>query len=322
MAREMRKPTVLTMIGLVVAVMASYASLGVAGGEPGGRGRGSGDDPVVTALSQVSRSSAWQHVETVDLPFDAEHPQGMVKLGDRFFISSVEIIEPTQRCPVPCDGYDRTPGRGVGHLYVVGADGSLIADVELGEGHMYHPGGVDFDGRWLWVPVAEYRPSSATIVYRIDPTSLAVTEAFRVGDHIGGVVRDRTDGHLHGVSWGSRTLYEWTSRGRELDRAPNESHFVDYQDCDYVPSRKMICGGIAGLRGPGGTSFELGGLALVDLTDSQILHEVPIQQYSPVSNHVVTRNPVTLERTSAGLRLYTAPDDEDDGAILVFDLAL
>jgi hypothetical protein len=37
---------------------------------------------------------------------------------------------------------------------------------------------------------------------------------------------------------------------------------------------------------------------------------------------VVTRNPVSLERTSTGLRLYTAPDDEQDGAILVYDLAL
>jgi Family of unknown function (DUF6454) len=81
---------------------------------------------------------------------------------------------------------------------------------------------------------------------------------------------------------------------------------VDYQDCDYVASRKMICGGIAGLTGPDGSPFELGGLALLDLTSGQILHEVPIQQHSPVSGHVVTRNPVSLERTAAGLRLSAA----------------
>src|SRR5918992_239228 len=127
--------------------------------------------------------------------------KGMVKIGDRFFISSVEIIEPTQPCPVPCDGYDRTPGRGVGHLFVVDAGGALLADVRLGEGHMYHPGGIDYDGRWLWVPVAEYRPNSNAIVYRVEPNSLAVEEVFRVRDHIGGVVRDRVDGHVHGVSW-------------------------------------------------------------------------------------------------------------------------
>jgi hypothetical protein len=280
------------------------------------------DDPVVGAFAQVARSSDWRPAGTIDLPFDTEHPQGMARIGDRFFVSSVEIVEPTQPCRVPCDGYDRTPGRGVGHLYVVASDGRLLHDVRLGEGNMYHPGGIDFDGRWLWVPVAEYRPNSAAVVYRVDPTTLAVTEAFRVQDHIGGVVRDRVTGHVHGVSWGSRRLYEWTSRGRQLVREPNDSHFVDYQDCDYVASQKMLCGGVAGLTGPGGTAFELGGLALIDLRTGQLVHEVPVQEHSPASGHVVTRNPVALERTATGLRLYTAPDDEQDRAILVHELAL
>jgi hypothetical protein len=280
------------------------------------------DDPVVEAFSQVTRASDWRPAGTIDLPFDAEHPQGMVKLGDRFFVTSVEILEPTTPCATPCGGYDRTPGRGVGHLYVLGADGRLLADVHLGEGNAYHPGGIDFDGRWLWVPVAEYRPNSAAIVYRLDPATLAVTEAFRVRDHVGGLVRDRVTGHLHGLSWGSRTLYEWTSRGRLLVREPNQSHFVDYQDCDYVASQKMLCGGITGLTGPGGTPFELGGLALVDLRTNETQHEVPVQEYSPATGHVVTRNPVALERTPTGLRIYTGPDDDQDAAILVYDLAL
>jgi hypothetical protein len=280
------------------------------------------DDPIITALTQVTRATAWEHVDTIDLQFDAEHPQGMVKIGDRFFISSVEIIEPTQPCPVPCDGYDRTPGRGVGHLYAVDATGALLADIELGEGHMYHPGGIDYDGRWLWVPVAEYRPNSNAIIYKVRPGSLAVEEVFRVRDHIGGVVRDRVDGHVHGVSWGSRTLYEWTDSGHQLAREANESHFIDYQDCDYLAFRKMVCGGIAGLLAPDGSSFELGGLALVDLHDSKILHEVPVQRYSPATNHVITRNPVFLERTEGGLRLFTGPDDDEDGAILIYEATL
>jgi hypothetical protein len=169
------------------------------------------------------------------------------------------------------------------------------------------------------VPVAEYRPNSATVVYKVDPVTLAVVGAFRVPDHVGGVVRDRVDGRLHGVSWGSRTLYQWSVRGHELARRPNGSHFVDYQDCHYVGSQKMVCGGVAGLTTPDGSSFELGGLALWDLRAGEMVHEVPVQAYSPASNHVVTRNPVTLERTAAGLRLYAAPDD-GAGAILVYDV--
>ena len=132
----MRKSFLIVAIGLLLAVFVTQIAVSPAAGAPQ-------DDPVAAALTQVTRATQWQHVGTIDLQFDAEHPQGMVKLGDRFFISSVEIIEPTQPCPVPCDGYDRTPGRGVGHLFVVDAGGALLADVTLGEGHMYHPGGID-----------------------------------------------------------------------------------------------------------------------------------------------------------------------------------
>ena len=310
----MVKAPVVGAVGLLVSALVIPASAPV--------GAHRRDDPIVTALSAVTRATPWEHVATIDLEFDAEHPQGMVKIGDRFYVSSVEIIEPTQPCPVLCDGYDRTPGRGVGHLYVIDSDGTLLADVELGEGHMYHPGGIDYDGRWLWVPVAEYRPNSNAIIYKVDPASLAVEEAFRVRDHVGGVVRDRVDGHIHGVSWGSRTLYEWTPRGRELVREANESHFIDYQDCDYLASRKMVRGGIANLAAPAGATFELGGLALIDLVTGEIRHEVPIQRYSPATNHVITRNPVFLEITDHGLRLFTAPDDDVDAAILIYDATL
>jgi uncharacterized protein DUF6454 len=311
----MRRPAVTVAIGLFLAAVVTQISVSATGGAPQ-------DDPVATALSQVTRATQWEQVGTIDLQFDAEHPQGMVKLGDRFFISSVEIIEPTQPCPVPCDGYDRTPGRGIGHLFVVDAHRRLLADVRLGEGDMYHPGGIDYDGHWLWVPVAEYRPNSNAIIYRVDPNSLAVEEVFRVRDHIGGVVRDRVDGHVHGVSWGSRRLYEWTARGEQLVSELNESHFIDYQDCDYLDFRKMVCGGIAGLPAPAGPQFELGGLALLDLRSSVIVHEVPVQKYSPATNHVVTRNPVFLERIASGLRLFAAPDDEQEAAILIYEAAL
>jgi hypothetical protein len=310
----MRKP-VIVAIGLLLSAFVTQIGVSSASGT-------AQDDPIVTALSQVTRATRWEHVGTIELQFDAEHPQGMVKLGNRFFISSVEIIEPTQPCPVPCDGYDRTPGRGVGHLFVVDNAGALVADVKLGEGNMYHPGGIDYDGEALWVPAAEYRPDSNAIVYRVDPNSLAVEEVFRVRDHIGGVVRDRVDGHVHGVSWGSRRLYEWTARGGQLARELNKSHFVDYQDCDYLAFRKMVCGGIAGLASPTGPQFELGGLALLDLRGNEILHEVPVQRYSPTTSHVVTRNPEFLERIPSGLRLFTAPDDEQEGAILIYEAAL
>jgi hypothetical protein len=282
------------------------------------------DDPVVTAFTATTRSTPWRPAARIALDFPTHHPQGFALVGDKIFMSTVEIIEPPVRYPEPVDGYDRSPGKGRGHVLVMDRGGRLLQDVVLGEGDAYHPGGIDFDGRSIWVPVAEYRPNSAAIVYRLDPATYRVQEAFRVRDHVGGVVRDRVTGHVHGVSWGSRTLYRWTPGGRQLSRVPNEDHLLDYQDCDYVAHRKQLCAGITGLPAPGGGAYELGGIALRDLGSGRILHEIPFPVFSS-AGHVVTRNPVELEVRDGVLRMFTAPDDGEEAAgteLLVYETPL
>lgn len=278
-------------------------------------------DATAQAFERITRATAWETVTAVPLQFDAEHPQGMVRIGDAYYMSSVEILESTVRYPVPIGGYDRTPGAGVGHLYKFDTQGNLLGDLVLGEGMMYHPGGIDFDGTHLWVPVAEYRPNSKAIVYRVDPVTMTAQEVFRVADHIGGIVHDVEAGELHGVSWGSRAMYRWTATGQLLGLQANPSHFVDYQDCHVAGGRTMLCSGITGLTGPGG-AFQLGGLALIDLVDLTIRHEVPISRYSGLGN-VLTRNPVFTEALpNGGLRLHAVPDDDQSPTLYVLDTVL
>jgi Family of unknown function (DUF6454) len=269
------------------------------------------DDPVTTAFTTTTRSTAWQQAQKIPLRFATYHPQGFALVGDTIFMSTVQIIEPPVRYPQPIDGYDRTPGKGIGHVLVIDRQGTLIKDLTLGEDTVYHPGGIDFDGQSVWVPVAEYRPNSKAIVYQIDPLTYQVSERFRVGDHVGGVVRDRVTGTIHGVSWGSRTLYEWTPTGHQLSRQANNDHILDYQDCDYAGWRKQICSGITALPRPDGGSYELGGIVLRDLRDNRILHQVPFPRFSS-AGHVITRNPVALEVADGKLRLLAAPDDGEE----------
>lgn len=269
------------------------------------------DSGVARAFEATTRSTAWTRVARIPLRFPTYHPQGFALVGDLIFLSSVEVIEAPVKYPQPVDGYDRSPGKGVGHLFVLDRQGKLLKDIRIGEGTAYHPGGIDYDGRNVWIPVAEYRPNSRAIVYTVDPKTYRVTERFRVKDHVGGVVRDRTTGQVHGVSWGSRTLYNWTTTGRQLQSTPNESHLLDYQDCDYVSRGKQLCGGVTGLPAATGGTYDLGGLALLDLNTNRILHEIPFPYFSP-SGHNATRNPVALETTESKLRLYTAPDDGED----------
>jgi hypothetical protein len=183
---------------------------------------------------------------------------------------------------------------------------------------MYHPGGIDFDGTWLWVPVAEYRPDSRALIYRVDPRTLKATLVLRVADHIGGLVRDTDAGMLHGVSWGSRRFYTWaiTADGdgdAAAARAPrvrlNPSHYIDYQDCKYAGRGAMLCGGINGM---------LGGLDLVDLGDGRPLHQLPVSLRT-AAGVPMTRNPVWFESIEAGLRIAFMPED-DTSVLYIYDV--
>ena len=98
----------------------------------------------------------------------------------------------------------------------------------------------------------------------------------RFADHIGAIVHNTDDDTLHGVSWGSRRFYRWTL-GRDgrvantaasvaAPRTLNPSHYVDYQDCKYAGSRRMLCTGVTEIRQSADVQpFRLGGLELVDL---------------------------------------------------------
>ncbi len=284
----------------------------------------SGCAAVAERVTKLSRSTQWKAVAAIPVSFPTHHPQGMVKIGDAFFVSSVEIKEPTRRFPQPVDGYDRDTGAGIGHLFKIDHNGNLVSEITLGEGTIYHPGGIDYDGRYSWVPVAEYRPNSRSIIYRVDPEIMKAEEMFRFADHVGGVVHDTDDNSLHGVNWGSRRFYRWTlgSDGKptNADQAPeklrvlNTSHYLDYQDCKYAGSHRMLCTGVTEMRVmPGAAPFRLGGIDLVSLTDGRPLFQTPVLLWT-TSGLDMTHNPVWLEASDAGVRGYFMP--EDDNSVL------
>ena len=276
-------------------------------------------EQLVDKFKQLSRNTEWAEKEKVDLQFNTYHPQGMTKIGDLYYMSSVEIIEKPVKFERPRDGYDRTPGKGIGHLFVYNGQGKLLQDIKLGEGDMYHPGSIAFDGESIWVSVAEYRPNSESIIYKVDPKTMKPQEMFRTNDHIGGILRDGEKGKLKAVSWGSRTFYEFDQKGKVLSKTRNPSHFIDYQDCESAGNDNMICSGITELpqQGSNVAKYELGGLALLDMKSMDTKHELPISLFSP-QGHTITRNPVYLENTDHGIKLYAVPDD-DHSSMLVYE---
>jgi hypothetical protein len=304
-----------------VSRFAAFACLAAFGVSAQGLAQMTDSGPVISErVKKLTRAVQWKQVAAVPVNFNTFHPQGMVKIGDTIFVSSVDIKTPTKRYPQLTDGYDRDTGEGVGHLFKMDLKGNLVADLTLGEGSMYHPGGIDYDGKSIWVPVAEYRPNSRAVIYRVDPAAMKATEVFRYGDHIGGLVHNTDGKSLHGVSWGSRRFYRWALDANGVPtnaktppgdlRVANPSGYIDYQDCKYLGRGEALCSGLNNYQvKKDGPRFPLGGFEIVDLAANRAIFQMPVELWTD-SGLPMTQNPFWVEPTSAGLRAYFMPEDE------------
>lgn len=300
---------------LIVLSAVSFATAGCqfASISPTGHEESAVHDRLARAFMAEQRMEprSFRLARSIRLEVPVYHPQGMTKVDGHFFVSAVEVIERPQRD----DGLkpERMYGRGRGHLFKFDENGNLIDQVIVGEGSIYHPGGIDYDGKHLWVPVAEYRPYSRSIVYRVDPVDLKRREAFRVDDHIGALVFNRRDRLIHGISWASREFYTWTPGGDLVERSDNGNHYVDYQDCQFVRPEYMLCSAMAMYSLTSLGEFALGGVELVRITDYLPVHQIPVTIYPDVNNVevVMTRNPMFAELKSDVLTFYFLPEDSD-----------
>ena len=290
------------------------------------------DNNVIKAFKQLTRQNDWRLVRKTKLNFNAFHTQGMVKIKEYFYVSAVEVTEPTKTLSESDHLWDftvtRTAGKGRGWLFKFDQTGNLIDKVELTNGDAYHPGGIDYDGEYIWVPIAEYRPNSASRVYRVDPDTMRATLSFNVTDHIGNLVHNTDRGVFNGTSWGSRRIYQWNidfdreGKGKinqEIWHA-NPTHYIDYQDCHYQAVNYMLCAGVQNIQSPQG-KVQIGGIELVDLSKnvSRPAHLLPVTEYID-DEMVVTNNPFWVEVENDILRFYFMPDNKQNAELLVYEL--
>src|ERR1700754_240545 len=140
-------------------------------------------------LRSLTRNTVWRLADQIKVQFKTFHCQGMVKSGEYFWVSSVEVESPASGAA------DRSKGKG--HLFKIDNKGQQLADIAIGEGSIYHPSGIDFDGTSIWIAAAEYRPDSQAIIYKFNPQSMQLQEMFRWQDHIGGILRHPASNTLH-----------------------------------------------------------------------------------------------------------------------------
>jgi hypothetical protein len=247
------------------------------------------DSTLAATVASITRTTNWQLIDELPLRFDSHHPQGMARLGSTWWISTV----------------DKDDRRGL----VMGADsrGNLIEQVAVGDSLHYHPGGMDFDGTAFWIPCAEYRPDSTSSVYRLQPGE-APQRVFDVDDHVGAMARCGAHGDLVGWSWGSRRFYRWSVDGQLQTARVNPGFFVDHQDCQWLDTGHLLCGGVAEVGLASGPGW-LGGLGLLDVNSMQMEREVPFPIYSAASGRVATHNPLWAETRDGQLIVHLLPDD-------------
>lgn len=247
------------------------------------------DHAVSATIASMTRTTTWDLVDELPLAFDAHHPQGMVRIGSTWWISTVDV------------------DARLGFVLAADSTGRLVEKVPVGDDIRYHPGGMDFDGQALWIAAAEYRPDSTATIQRLVPGG-APERAFDVGDHVGAIARCGADGDLVGWSWGSRRFYRWSVEGGLLASRVNPAFFVDHQDCQWMESGHLLCGGVAAVALAGGPGW-LGGIGLLDVDELVMVRELPFPHYSPGSGRVGTHNPIWAEIVDDRLILHLLPDD-------------
>ena len=241
---------------------------------------------------RINRGTPWTLVETVPLPFDVRHPQGMVRVDGVWWISTVD-----------------TADRSGWVLAVDGLTGALLDRIPVGDETRFHPGGMDFDGAALWVACAEYRPRSSATIARLVPGERAAEVAFAVDDHVGAVVRLGVGGDLVGWTWGSRHFKRWRLDGTEVLDVRNPGHFVDHQDGQWLGGETdlVLCGGVG--------ADALGGIGVLRGFDLTMLREVPFVERSPLSGRSATQNPIFAEVVDDAVVVHLLPDDGESAAI-------
>ncbi|MFT3945820.1 MAG: DUF6454 family protein [Agriterribacter sp.] len=73
---------------------------------------------------------------------------------------------------------------------------SYLYSIQLGKDVIYHPGGIDFDGKYIWVPVCEYRPFGKSMIYRVNPETMKATLVTTIPDAIGAVAYNKDNNEL------------------------------------------------------------------------------------------------------------------------------
>lgn len=266
------------------------------------------------ASLQSTDPNEWELVKTIDLRFDTYHPQGLLKVGDTFYITTVKVDRRPRYSRNGKQISVTDEGAGKGYLMQFDAEGNLLKQIELCEGTIFHPGGMDFDGQYIWVPITKYYPYSRSLIVRVDAATHKVEKLCYIDDSIGAIVHDTDNRIIVGANWDADEFLTWrlNRKGQIIDdrltveqrRTPNTAQHLAIQDSKYLGNGKMVGFGLK--RTAEGTK---GGFEIIDTRTFAKLHSTDITLRTTRRKAFLTGNPSTIEVVGDKLQLYFAPED-------------
>jgi hypothetical protein len=213
-------------------------------------------------------------VRTLDLRGDTHHVQGIDFDERHAWVTSVDKA-----------------GR-KGYLQEFALDtGEGLRTVEVTRGVRYHPGGLSVAGESLWMPVAEYRRESSSVIQKRSLRTLELESEFDVADHIGCVAVGA--GVLVGANWDGRDFYIWNEAGQLQRKVPNPTSNA-YQDIKFEGGRLVAAGHL---------SDQTGAVDWLEYPSLRLLRRVPLGKTSrgvPYTNEGMAIH---------GVRLFLLPED-------------
>jgi len=236
------------------------------------------------ALDVLFRSKDLELIHQVPLQFATYHVQGLELTEQFYFVTSV----------------DKEQNRG--WLFKIDRQNAkLNSKIELTDSTLIHPGGLQFDGHYLWIPNAEYKSQGRTMIYGVDPNSLEMCTSFPVDDHIGAIASDGKK-LLYGVNWDALHFYTWDFDGHQLNRIDSPTSMA-YQDIKYFAG-KLLCSG---------HKDDDSVIDIIDPENWTLLKRIDLPQD-------VWKNTLSREGMTFDGNLYFLPDDGLDSRILIFAL--
>ena len=248
-----------------------------------------------------------------ELDFETDHPQGLLRAADRYFLSTVRI-------PAGDPGNPDLAVAGKGFLIEVGREGDVGVEkrrLELCDGMVYHPGGLATDGNVLYVPVSEYRPDSSCHIYKVDVETFELLgDPVRFPDHVGALSIDRERKRIFGMSWAARRIYVWDYEWNLLYMNVNPVENVEYQDVDFVGGNTLACSGFA-KHMVGENEVEIGGIDLINATTWLPEHRIMVTTRTK-TGRLVTFNAFSLRLEYPDLFIFFVPDDDEHSRVEIY----